>query len=195
MSQKLPLNKFEWIEDTPQFNEDFIKSYNEESDQGYFLEVYIQYPEKLHELHNDLLFLPERMKFKKIEKLVTNLLDKTEYVIYIRNLKQALNHELILKKVHRVIKFNQKPWLKPYIDMNTKVRQKAKNNVEKDFFKLMNNAVFGITMENVRKHRNIKLVTTERRKLFSIRTKLSHYKVFHRKFISNGNVKNLNINE
>ena len=195
MSQKLPLNKFEWIEDTPQFNEDFIKSYNEESDEGYFLEVYIQYPEKLHEIHNDLLFLPERMKFKKIEKLVTNLLDKTEYVIYIRNLKQALNHELILKKVHRVIKFNQKVWLKPYIDMNTKVRQKAKNNFEKDFFKLMNNAVFGITMENVRKHRNIKLVTTERRKLFSIRTKLSHYKVFHRKFISNGNVKNSNINE
>ena len=107
MSQKLPVNKFEWIEDTSQFNEDFIKNYNEESDEGYFLDVDVQYPEKLHELHNDLPFLPERMKIEKVEKLVANLHDKTEYVIHIRNLKQALNHGLVLKKVHRVIKVSQ----------------------------------------------------------------------------------------
>ena len=70
------------------------------------------------------------MKLGKVKKLVTNLLDKTEYLIHIRNLKQALNHGLILKKVHKVIKFNQKAWLKPYIDMNTELRQKAKNNFE-----------------------------------------------------------------
>ena len=163
MSQKLPVNKFEWIEDTLQFNEDFIKNYNKDSD-----EVDAQYPGKLHKLHNDLPFLPKTMNIKKVEKLVTNLHDKTEYVIHIRNLKQALNHGLILKKVHRVIKFNQKAWLKPYIDMNTKLRQKAKNNFEKDFFKLMNNAVFGKTMENVRKHRNIILVTTERRRNYLV---------------------------
>ena len=128
MSPKLPVNNFDGIEDTAQFNEDFIKKYHEESDEGYFLEVDVQFPEKLHELHNDLQFLPERMKLKKVEKLVTNLHDKTEYVIHIRNLKQALNHELILKKVHRVIKFNQKAWLKPYIDMNTKLGQKVKIN-------------------------------------------------------------------
>ena len=111
MSQKLPVNKFEWIEDTSQFNEDFIKKYNEESDEEYFLEVDFQYPEKLHELLNDSSFLPERMKIEKVEKLVTNLHDKTEYVLHLRNLKQALNHGVILRKVHRVTKFNQKSWL------------------------------------------------------------------------------------
>ena len=100
MSQKLPVNNFEWIEDTSQFNKDFIKSYIEKSDEGYFLEVDVQYPEKLHELHNDLPFLPERVKIEKFEKLVTNLHDKTKYVIHIRNLKQTLNHGLIPKKVH-----------------------------------------------------------------------------------------------
>ena len=94
------------------------------------------------------------MKILKIEEVVTNSHDKTEYVIRIRNLKQTLNHRLVLKKVHRVIKFNQKASLQPYIDMNAKLRQNAKNNFEKDFFKLMNNAVFGETMENLRKHRN-----------------------------------------
>ena len=117
MSQKLPVNKFEWIEDTSQFNEDFIKNYNAGRDDEYFLEVDVQYSEKLHELHNDLPFLSERTKIEKVEKLVTNLHDKTEYVIHIKNLKQALNRGLILKKVHRAIKLNQKAWLKPYIDM------------------------------------------------------------------------------
>ena len=130
------------------------------------------------------------MKIKKVEKLVTNLHDKSEYVIHIRKLKQAVNRRLILKKAHRVIKFNQKTSIKPYIDMNTKLRQKAKNNSEKDFFKLMNNTVFGKNMEHVREHRHIKLI-----KLFSIRIKLSYYKVFHRKFIRNRNEKNSNINE
>ena len=89
MSQKLPVNNFEWIEDTSQFNEDFIKNYNEESDKGYFLEVNVQYTEKLHELHNDLPFIPERMKIEKVEELVATSHDKTKYVIYLRDLKQS----------------------------------------------------------------------------------------------------------
>ena len=134
MSQKLPVNNFEWIEDTSQFNEDFTKNYNEESDEGYFLKVDVQYSEKLLGLYNDLPFLPERMNIEKFKRLVTNLHDKSEYVIHIGNLKQALNHGLVLKKFHRVINFNQKAWLKPHIDLNTKLRQKAKNNFDKRFF-------------------------------------------------------------
>ena len=92
-------------------------------------------------------FLPERMKLGKIGKLVTKVHHKTENLIHVRNLKQALNHGLILKKVHRVIRFNQKDCSKPYIDMDTKLRLKAKNNFERDSFKLMNTAAFGRTME------------------------------------------------
>ena len=87
MLQKFPVSIYEWIEDTSQVNEDFIKSYNEESDEGYLLEADVQYPEKLHELHNDLPFLPERMKIQKFEKCVINSHHKTEYAIHIRNLK------------------------------------------------------------------------------------------------------------
>ena len=90
-------------------------------------------------------------------------------VIHIRNVKQILNNELVLKNVHRVIKLNQKAWLNPWIDMNTDLREKGKNDFEKDFFKLMNNGIFEKNIENVRKHKDFKLVTTERRtKLFSI---------------------------
>ena len=107
MSQKLLVNNFEWIEDTYQFNKDFVKTYNEESDEGYFLEIDVQYLEKLHELYNDSPFLSEGIKIEKVEKLVANLHDKTGYVLHIRNFKQALNYGLVLKKVHRVIKINQ----------------------------------------------------------------------------------------
>ena len=108
----------------------------------------------------DLPFLPERMKIDKCKKLVCNLYDKKNYVVHITSLK----HGLILKKVHRVIQFYQEAWLKPYIDMNTEYRKNANNDFEKGFFKLMNNAVFGKTIENVNKHRDIKLVKTDKRR-------------------------------
>ena len=91
-SQKLPVNDFKWVEDISEFDENFTKSYNEESDEVHFLEVHIQYPGNLHNLHNDLLFLSQRMKTEKVEKLIANLPDKTEYVIHIKKLKPALNH-------------------------------------------------------------------------------------------------------
>ena len=115
---------------------------------GYLLEVDVKYPEELHDSHNELPFMCERMKINRVEKLVPNLYDKKKYVIHIRALVQALKHGLILEKVHRVVEFNQSALLKPYIDFNTELRTKAKNDFEKDFFKLMNNAVFRKTMEN-----------------------------------------------
>ena len=95
------------LKDTSQFNKGFIKIYNGESDDEYFLEVNVQYHEKSHEFHNDLPFLPERMKTENVRNFVANLHDKTEYVIHIRNLNKALIHGLILRKVHRAISFNQ----------------------------------------------------------------------------------------
>ena len=106
MSQKLSVNNFEWIKDASQFNKVFAKNYNEESDKGYFFKVDVKCTETLFKLYNSLTFLPERMKIEKVEKLVVNLHDKTEYAIHIRNLKQTWNHGLVLEKVHRVNTFN-----------------------------------------------------------------------------------------
>ena len=139
MSQKLLVNGFKWAKHLSKFNEIFIRNYNENSDIGYFLEVDIDYLKKFFNgivftLHKDLPFLPERKKVNKVEKLICSIEDKEKYVMHIRVLKQALNHGLVLRKVHRVIQFNQEDWLKPYIDMNTKLRKEAKNDFEQDFF-------------------------------------------------------------
>ena len=164
MSQKLPVNNFKWIEDTSKINEKFIKNYYENSGKGYILEVDVKYLKELHNLHSDLPFLPKKMKTDKCKKLVCDLHNKKKYVVHIKSLKQALNHGLKLKRVHRVIEFNQKAWLKPYIDMNTELRKLAKDDCEKDLFKLMNNEVFEKTMENIRKQRDVKIVTTDKKK-------------------------------
>ena len=164
MSKKLPVDGFKRIDELSIFTEDFMKNYHEESDIGYLFVVDVEYPKNLHMLHSDLPFLPGRMKSNKCNKLVCNLNDKENYPAHILALKQALSHGLKLTKVHNVIELRQEYWLKPYIDLNTDLRKDAKNEFAKDFFKLMNNSVFGKTMENVRNHRDIKLVTTDKRR-------------------------------
>ena len=158
MSKKLPVNGFKWI-DNNEINEDFIKNYDENKDKGYIFEVDVKYPKRLHELHSDLQFLSERMEINKCKKLVCNLFKKKKYVAHIIE-----THGLKFKKIHRVIEFNPEAWLKLYTDMNTELRKLGKNDFEKDLFKLMNNSVFGKTMENIRKHRDIKLVTTDKKR-------------------------------
>ena len=135
MIQKLPTHGFSWekVDITPEKIDKLVKK----DKKAYILEVDVEYPKELHKNHNELPFLAERMKIVKVEKLVPNL-----------------------KKVHRVIRFEQSSWMKPYIMLNTKLRTVAKNEFEKHFFKLMNNSVFGKTMENIRNHKEMKLVTS-----------------------------------
>ena len=161
MSKKLPVDGFKWVDDLSMFTEDFIKNYDEEGDVGYLLVVDIEYPKTLFMLHSNLPFLPQKIKINKCPKLVCNVTDKENYSVHIVALKQALNHGLKLIRVHSVISFRQEAWLKPYIDLNTELRKNAKNEFEKYFYKLKINSIYVKTVQNDRRHRDIKLVTAE----------------------------------
>ena len=164
MSQPLPTGGFKWVDENP--NE--ISELATRTDKGYILEVDVSYPKVLHDSHNDLPFMCERMEINGVGKLLPNLRDKKNYVIHIKVVDQALQHRLIPDRIHQVIELDQSPWLKTYIDFNTQLRTAATNDFEKDFFKLTNNSVFRKTMENIRKHRNIKLVRTEEKYLHTV---------------------------
>ena len=146
MSQPLPAGGFKCVDVNP--NE--ISKLANRTDKGYILEVDVSYPKDLHDSHNDLPFMCVKMETNRVETLVPNLWDKKSYAIHIQALNQALQHELRLPRIHRAIEFDQSPWLKTYIDFNTQLRTAATNDFEKDFFKLMNNSVFGKTMENIK---------------------------------------------
>ena len=164
MIKNLPTHGFKWKKGED-FTTEKIDKLVKKDKRGYFLEVDVEYPKELHENHNELPFLAERMKIGREEKLVPNLKDKKGYVVHIKALDQALKHGLKLKKVHRVIEFQQSRWMKAYIMLNNRLRKDAKNEFEKDFFKLMNNSVFGKTMENIRNHKDMKLVTSDKKYL------------------------------
>ena len=160
MAQDLPTHGFLWKKArgfTPEKIDELVKK----GKKGYLLEVDVEYPKELHENHNEV----ERMKIGRVEKLVPNLRDKKRYSVQIKTLNQALKHGLKLKKVYRVIEFQQIKWMKAYIMLNTRLRKDPKNEFENDFFKLMNNSVFGKMMENIRKHKDMKLVTSDKKYL------------------------------
>ena len=176
MSMKLPTSGFNWMND---------KELSVWRKIPCILEVDLEYPEELHDLHNDYPLALERINCDKVEKLIPNLRDKKKYIIHYKNLKQYLKLGLKLKRIHRGIKFVESEWLKPYIDMNTKLRTKANNNFEKDFFKLMNNSVFGKTMENIRNRVNIKLVNDrDKAKKLAAKPNFKHLNIFCEELIA-----------
>ena len=127
MSEPLPPGGFKWVDVKPEEVYELSKKEN----YGYILKVDVRYPKEIHDSHNDLPFMCEKMKIDGVEKLTPNLYDKRKYLIHIRALIQVLDHGLILEKVHRVIEFEQSAWMKPYIDFNTQLRTQATNDFEK----------------------------------------------------------------
>ncbi|XP_074042580.1 uncharacterized protein [Leptinotarsa decemlineata] len=158
MSEFLPYDGFQWVEN---FDKD-ITEIPDNASEGYILEVDLEYPERLHDSHKDFPFCPEHQAppNSKQKKLMGTLYHKDKYILHYRNLKQALKNGLILTKIHRVVKFKQSAWLRPYIELNTRLRAAATSSFGKNLYKLMVNAIFGKTMENIRLHRVVKLVNS-----------------------------------
>ena len=204
MSQYLPTGGFRWMTEK-QINKINLAKYKEDSDKGIILEVDLKYPEKLHDLHNDYPLAAEKIKVTDnmlskycknisdkykistglVHKLIPTLNNKKNYVLHYRNLQLYIDLGLKVDKIHRVLEFKQSPWLKQYIDFNTEKRKSAKNDFEKDFFKLMNNSVFGKTMENIRKRVDVRLVTDEN-KLLKLASKPTYVssKIFNENLVA-----------
>ena len=129
-----------------------------QSPRGCIFEVDLEYPSELWDSHNDYPLAPERLNVNGVEKLISHFKPRKNYILHYRNLRQCLEMGLRVTAVHRGITFNQSPWMEPYIRKNTELRKTAANSFEKDFFKLINNSVFGKTIENIRKRQNVLLV-------------------------------------
>ena len=177
MVQMMPVRNFRWlckreIDDLPD-----VRDIRKDSKCGIILEVDLSYPDNLHDLHDDFPLAPEKMTLSEdklspycrrvgndtssteVPKLIASFRKKTKYVLHYQNLQLYLKQGLVLDKIHRVLHFEQEAWMKPYISFNTEMRKQATSDFEKDLFKLLNNAVFGKSMENVRKYVDVKLVT------------------------------------
>ena len=181
MSQYLPYSKFKWVNNRNEI-EQILMKIKSNNWIGYILEVDLEYPKNIHYEHSDYALAPEKINIQKEwlsdycseivnehnittgtnKKLVTNLMDKDKYVLHYRNLQQFLQLGLKFKKIHRILKFKQKYWMKPYIDFNTQKRKEATNDANKNPFKLLNNAAYGKTMENMRKRIKIRIVKNEK---------------------------------
>lgn len=159
MCESLPISDFEWVND---ISLDSILKTSDDAEYGYFLEVDLDYPSSLHNAHNDYPLCPEKMRIgnSKVDKLVLNLNAKKKYVLHYRTLKFILSHGMSLTRVHKVLRFKQKKWLKPFISLNHSHRLNCKNQFEKNLYKLMNNSIYGKTLENVKNRCDIRLVNS-----------------------------------
>ena len=216
MCQYLPTGGFRWFtkKDIQELNDldpsDYLFQYSETDEKGLIFEVDLEYPEELHDLHNNYPLAPEKIKVTKdmisdysrkmaekfnistglVHKLIPTLGKKEKYVLHYRNLQLYVNLGMKLTKIHRVLEFNQSPWLKQYIDFNTQKRTNAKNSFEKDFFKLMNNSVFGKTMENIRKRVNVKLITDKKQLLkWASKPTFVNSKIFNENLVALNKIK------
>lgn len=191
-SESLPTSGFKWMEHGKEQLENLLKSchypdnlYGADAGESLVLEVDLEYPRHLHDKHSDLAFLPHHQKRTYTKKLMCTLEPRQKYVLHYRNLVQALSNGLILSKIYRVIRFNQSRWLREFIMFNTKLRQRAVNDFEKNFFKLINNANFGKCMENVRKYRTIKLVSSwKQAQKYIIRPEFKSSTIFNSKLVA-----------
>ena len=176
MSKPLPTHGFKWMKLSELLTWELHSC---------ILEVELEYPESLHDLHSDYQLAPEHIGVNKIDKLIPNLRDKEKYILHYENLKQYLSLGLKLNRIHRGIKFEESQWLKRYIALNTDLRTAAKNDFEKDFFKLMNNSVFGKTMENIRNRVDIKLVNDKKQaEKLSAKPNFNHCNIFSEDLIA-----------
>ena len=176
MSKPLPTHGFKWMDDAEKETWKSVPC---------ILEVDLEYPEHLHDLHNDYPLAPESLKIGRVDKLIPNLNNKTNYVIHYENLKLYESLGLKITKIHRGIKFEESTWLKQYIDLNTTLRAKANNEFEKDFFKLMNNSVFGKTMENIRNRVDVRLVNDKRMaKKLAAKPNFKHCTIFDENLVA-----------
>ncbi|CAH3189413.1 unnamed protein product, partial [Porites evermanni] len=168
MSQNLPTHGFKWMKNiTVEKVMDILEKANHSmlnlGKKGYIFEVDLEYPPHLWETHNNYPLAPEKMIVNGVEKLICHFKPRKNYVVHYRNLRQYLELGMRLTAVHRGISFYQSSWMEPYIRKNTELRKTAANSFEKDFFKLMNNSVFGKTIENIRKRQNIELVDNRKK--------------------------------
>ena len=180
MSQNLPTHGFKWMKNITVEKVDEIldkanHSMSNHGRKGFIFEVDLEYPEHLWDKHNDYPLAPEKLKVNGVEKLICHFKPRKNYVVHYRTLRQCLEVGMRLTKVHRGISFYHSPWMEPYIRKNTELRKCAANNFEKDFFKLMNNSVFGKTIENIRKRQNIHLIDNRKKAV-----KLSSKPIFDR---------------
>ena len=165
MCQKLPLGEYQWVDlendkyFSKQMTGDDLMNIDSDGDYGYMLEVDLSIPRNLHDYMNDFPFFPQKRTVGNVQKLITSLYDKTNYILHIKNLQLALSCGVKLDNVHSVLRFRQSNWMAPYIRKNNELRTKAKTDFEKSLWKLFNNAVFGKTIEQVEKYREVKIIS------------------------------------